>query len=251
MKERRQNGHTRYTPEAFLLWVFLISLILKIIHSVAIARLPLYQLAIDPSILALSLGSVVFLAAAHWKRLSAAKGIFLLAVFPPAMCGDPCSGYGLGFFACGVAMLYSGGHLKRYRVAKLIALSLFLFCTEVWIISANLSKTLSLTVLALALLHSIFTASFTLFLFLVHLNQTDLLHRDKKPSLSLSGRGLSVAEAYYVKAMADGETAKEIANKSFVSESTVRNTLSRVYRKLEVSDKASLMILLSKYDVVD
>lgn len=73
----------------------------------------------------------------------------------------------------------------------------------------------------------------------------------ERPVLSLSRRGLTKAESAYVLSILRGQSVKETAHQAGVSESTVRNTLSRVYRKLGVSNMVSLMSLTGKEDVVE
>lgn len=70
--------------------------------------------------------------------------------------------------------------------------------------------------------------------------------RDK---LSLSAKGLSATEIAYAMALLSGKNVKEIAFEHDVSESTVRNSLARVYGKLGVSSMFSFMSLASRYDI--
>jgi DNA-binding CsgD family transcriptional regulator len=68
-----------------------------------------------------------------------------------------------------------------------------------------------------------------------------------QPVLSLSGQGLSRVEAAYVRSILQGHSVKETAHEAGVSDSTVRNTLARVYRKLGVG----LMALAGRMEIVE
>ncbi|MDH7484475.1 MAG: LuxR C-terminal-related transcriptional regulator, partial [Spirochaetales bacterium] len=69
--------------------------------------------------------------------------------------------------------------------------------------------------------------------------------------LSLSEFHLAKTELLYLKALLQRLSVKEIAALYGVSDSTVRNTLARVYRKFEVPDMAALLAKLSEFDIID
>lgn len=71
-----------------------------------------------------------------------------------------------------------------------------------------------------------------------------------KPRLILSEKGLSSTETAYSLAALAGKSVKEIAGEYDVSESTVRNSLARVYGKLEVPNMAGFVALASKHEIV-
>ena len=71
-----------------------------------------------------------------------------------------------------------------------------------------------------------------------------------KALLSLGAKGLSEAEQLHILATIGGKSVKETAFEFGITESTVRNTLARAYKKLGVSGKAGLAALAEKYDVV-
>jgi len=72
----------------------------------------------------------------------------------------------------------------------------------------------------------------------------------EKPKLLLSEKGLSATEIAYSTALLSGRSVKEIAFEYDVSESTVRNSLSRAYAKIEVPSMAAFLSLASKYEVL-
>ena len=80
--------------------------------------------------------------------------------------------------------------------------------------------------------------------------QTRLDLQKGKALLSLGAKGLSEAEQLHILATIGGKSVKETAFEFGVTESTVRNTLARAYKKLGISGKAGLAALAEKYDVV-
>lgn len=107
----------------------------------------------------------------------------------------------------------------------------------------------------IVLIYSVFGLLFLVSFILMAIGdrkKEDPLHAGKeRPILSLSGRGLSRVEAAYVASILQGRSVKETAHEAGVSESTVRNTLARVYKKLGVSNMVGLMALAGKVDIVE
>jgi len=73
--------------------------------------------------------------------------------------------------------------------------------------------------------------------------------KEDRERLSLSEKGLSATEIAYAMALIGGTSVKGIAFKHEVSESTVRNSLARIYVKLGVSSMAAFMSLASRCDI--
>jgi DNA-binding CsgD family transcriptional regulator len=67
--------------------------------------------------------------------------------------------------------------------------------------------------------------------------------------ISLSEKGITSAGVAYAMALLAGKSVKEIAFEHDVTESTVRNSLARVYVKLGVSSMPTFMSLASRYDI--
>ena len=74
-------------------------------------------------------------------------------------------------------------------------------------------------------------------------NEKSLLGREiLKDKLELTARETDVA-----KALAEGMTNKEIADKLYLTQGTVKNYLSDIYLKMGTSDRAKAVLLLKKY----
>jgi DNA-binding CsgD family transcriptional regulator len=74
--------------------------------------------------------------------------------------------------------------------------------------------------------------------------------REPKARLSLGALGLSESEQLNILCAIGGKSVKETAAEFGVSESTVRNTLARAYKKLKVTGKTGLATLAEKYDII-
>jgi DNA-binding CsgD family transcriptional regulator len=76
-----------------------------------------------------------------------------------------------------------------------------------------------------------------------------LFIKEARDRISLSEKGLSATEIAYATEMLGGKSVKEIAFRHDVSESTVRNSLARVYGKLGVTSMSAFVSLGSQYDI--
>lgn len=174
-----------------------------------------------------------------------AQPIIMFVLTPLPLMGSHDSFYGLGFFAVGVIVLFRLGFYDRHRVVKLISSMAYLFACEIFAVLRTGDS------IYYALTPLFFMTCFLLFFVLTFQEKLSIYLREPKPLFSLKGRGLSAAECIYVKAVALGKMPKEIAFECNVSESTVRNSLSRSYRKLSIDDKSAIMTLAEKYDIVE
>ena len=66
-------------------------------------------------------------------------------------------------------------------------------------------------------------------------------------NVNLSIFGLTEREAELVSLVAEGLNNKEIASRLFLSEGTVRNTITTILEKLELRDRTQLAIFYFKY----
>lgn len=78
---------------------------------------------------------------------------------------------------------------------------------------------------------------------------TGLLREDISPAplnTKLTNAGLTAAELQVVHFIADGMSNKEIAQKLFLSEGTIKNYVTEILHKLEVRDRTQIAILYWK-----
>jgi DNA-binding CsgD family transcriptional regulator len=72
---------------------------------------------------------------------------------------------------------------------------------------------------------------------------------EERPVIVLSEHGLTRMQTAYVMSLLGGASIKEIACEAGVSDSTVRNTLAKVYKKLGVHNMVGLMQLAGKAEI--
>jgi DNA-binding CsgD family transcriptional regulator len=173
------------------------------------------------------------------KHFLIVSALILLGLFPPALTATEQSMYGYGCFTVGIVILEMSVALERHRTAKLFLLAAYLFLGSFFAVGFTWA----------AFSRALFTALLVVGLRFAAWYMEKAARSAAKPRLSLHERGLSPAEAAYVRAAATGVSYKEIASDAKVSESTVRNTLARAYRKLGVADKAALVALIDAHDV--
>ncbi len=189
---------------------------------------------------------VPLLASSGYVRILVwAQPIIMLALTPLPFLTATDSFYGLGFFVMGIILLFRLGFYEHHRVPKfIISLAYLLGCELYAVIGSG-------KVISYAFTPIFFICCFLLFLYLAFQEKLAVYLHEPKPLLSLKSKGLSGAECIYVKAIAVGQSTKEIAIDYSVSESTVRNTLSRAYHKLEIEDKTGIIALKEQYEIVD
>ncbi|MEI6873940.1 MAG: helix-turn-helix transcriptional regulator [Spirochaetota bacterium] len=99
------------------------------------------------------------------------------------------------------------------------------------------------------------SAIFSFIAFIAHMlprrrNAGDAFIEREQERLSLSARGLTEAEIRCILAVLSGKSIKEIASDFGIQPSTVRNTLSHAYPKLEVKTLVELFALGGRYHIV-
>lgn len=153
--------------------------------------------------------------------------------------------YGFGLFTVGVVLLFLDGFFSTRRILKPVLL--FVFLIAVIVVSAivgggNIKGAVSVI---------FFIMVFFAFLLIAFQQRVIVYLKADKPLLSLTAKGLHPMERAYTLTLLKGKSLKEIAFKYQVSESTVRNALSRTYRKLGIRDKSELLVLAEKYQIKD
>jgi DNA-binding CsgD family transcriptional regulator len=170
--------------------------------------------------------------------------IFLISS-PLTIIQDAANLYGLGFFIMGILLLERSGFFYRHRLLKAAIVVLYLLAIE--IIAAAVSK----RPLVDAAAPTFFIVSFGLFLWFLYKDRLVVILKEPKQAISLSGKGLSPAECSYVMEAVRGKSPKEIAAEFELSESTIRNTLFRAYKKLGIEDKAGLAVFAERYEILE
>jgi Response regulator containing a CheY-like receiver domain and an HTH DNA-binding domain len=192
----------------------------------------------------LLIGGIMF-ASAYIPILAWLQPIACFVATAVTLPGDVNSFYSVGFFVCGVLLLYKLDFFERKRVPKIAIIALYFVIVEVF---AGLKSGLSLYY---SFTPVIFTAAFVTFLFIAFKDRMVVYLKEPKAKLSLATKDLAEAESAYILDLIAGKSFKEIAFENSVSESTVRNTLARAYKKLGISGKTELAALAEKYEITE
>jgi DNA-binding CsgD family transcriptional regulator len=189
--------------------------------------------------------SGLFLASALVAKLRWLQPALALGLAPLAIIPEPESVFGLGFFILGALLLERAGFMKKRQVLTAGLLTAYLIVLEVasvFYAKHPVSQAVTITFFILA---------FALFLWYLYKDKLVIVIKEPKPSVSLAEKGLAPAERLYTMALIKGRSPKEIAADFGVSISTVRTTLVRAYRKLEVEDAFELLALSITHEVVE
>ncbi|GAB1432882.1 hypothetical protein MASR2M29_15070 [Spirochaetota bacterium] len=189
--------------------------------------------------------TVLFLLSSISIRLKWLQVSVFIIMTPIAIIRDPKAIYGLGFFAMAILLLVRYGFYDKNRVFKIILSSSYLILTEFLAVFFSRESLFS------AIAPSYYISGFIYFLFLIYKEKLVVYLRKPKPLLSLKEKGLSSAERSFVLLVLSGKTQKEIAIEFELSESTIRNTLARAYKKLGVVDMVSLAILGERNEITE
>jgi DNA-binding CsgD family transcriptional regulator len=188
----------------------------------------------------------LMLLSAYIPFLAWVQPIIFLSLTPfPLMTEGPNSFFGLGFFAIGILLLFKLDFFDKHRAVKLSGCVVYLTAIEVF---ENLRLG---SQLYFALTPVLFILAFLVFLYLTFRDKIFVYLKEPKPKFSLESKGLSEAEVAYVLHILAGKSIKDASFEFGVSESTVRNTLARSYKKLGVANKPGLFALVQKFDVVN
>jgi len=233
-----------YTKTGLLFSLMFLVYTLLSVLSLKLAN-PKPSMPPSPAIILMGVCSVLFLITALFKSLHWCQPVLLLIITPFPMTTDSHSMLSLGFFIAGEILLFQQGFFNRRRVAKYsITISYFYLCEALMGITAgnNLFAIIS---------PILFLTSFLGFLMIVFGERWIVYLKEPKPVLSLASMNLTRMETAYLRSLTQGHSIKEIAIDDGVKESTVRNTLARVYRKFKVPDKAALLAKCENYRIED
>jgi len=194
------------------------------------------------------------IAAAGLFFLSAAKSplrwiqpaIFLILA-PIPIIQQPENIFGLGFYIMGVLLTERAGFFLKHRAVKMVVMIAYLLVVEIVAVIASTAK----NPIQDALYPTFYIIAFGLFLWFLYKDRLVVFLKEPKPKLSLAGKGISPAERTFVLETLKGRSQKEIAVDFDLSESTIRNTLARSYKKLGVEDRVGLAVLGERFEVVE
>jgi DNA-binding CsgD family transcriptional regulator len=213
-------------------------LIFNKVHSPFLSPLPISIAILLPC-------TALFIFSALYEKLAWIQPIILLILSPMAMTQSNVSMYSLGFFIAAEILLFRLGFFETKKVNKFVITVTYFYLCEILI---GLTMKADITAILYPLL---FITVFLFFLMVVYGDSWIVYLKEPKPSISLSSLSLTKMELVYLRALLEGASIKAIAIDRRVKESTVRNTLVRVYRKFGVPDKASLLTKCESYELID
>lgn len=245
------GGHPRSIDQAlkktgvFFGSIFMLGSVYSAVLCITIQKLTLAATLLSPSFLLTFIVAMLFFMTVVWTTVKWIQPLIFLAISPYSISTDTTSFFGLGFFVIGVALLFRMGFFEKRRILRLI------LCFAVFVISEFAATFNPNNRVTDALCSVFFMIAFLVFLYLAFQEKLAVYLKEPKRELSLKDKGLATTERAYTLAFASGRTTKEIAFDFGVSESTVRNTLARSYKKLGVEDKAGLSALAERYRLID
>ena len=240
------EAHPLKRTGIFFISAFSLGILLNVIKQIVSFENSFVGALPNPTIVSLYVCLAILILSTVRKRFAILQPALLLLVSALPIIQDPYNVYGLGLFISGALLLYKGGYLERKRLLKVVLLLAYLLGLEVFTIIDQGKKAFPIS-----LTPTFFVFAFLTFLYMIFQEQVIVYLKEKKPILSLSEKGLSAAEANYVRGSARGLSQKEIAAEFDVSDSTVRNTLANAYKKLGVTDKTDMAKLLATHDLAD
>ena len=194
----------------------------------------------------LATSGLLFAISALHGSLTWLQPFILLIMTPFAITRHGASSmFGLGAFIAAEILLYRLGFFGRHKFLKFLVTIAYFYSCEIFI---GLLSGVGLIPIILPIL---FMTSFLIFLMIIYGGKWVVYLKVPKPPLSLSTKNLTRKELEYLKALLRGHSIKVIAIDDGVTESTVRNTMARVYRKFEVRDKSALMAKCENYSIME
>ncbi|MFH2115830.1 MAG: LuxR C-terminal-related transcriptional regulator, partial [Spirochaetota bacterium] len=188
-----------------------------------------------PTNLAQLLAALLFYLSSRSPKLYWIQPAVFLAIAPLPFIASHDNFYGIAFFVLAVLLLFKIGFFNSRRIPKVIGLVLYLYLVQLGIAMIVGRPFRS------ALTAVFFVTIFLVILYILYQEEIIIYLKEPKPVLDLKEKRLSETEYLYLIDLQSGKSLKEIAFDHDVSESTVRNTLARVYKKLAVKDKSELM----------
>lgn len=224
--------------------VFLCGYLVNVFSS-TMRDLPFNKVFFSPNQSLTLVAISLFMLSALVDRLRWIQPALFLVLTPFSIVDNVRTIYGLGFFIMSVLLLERANFFSRHRLAKIIILIIYLLCIEV------VGVLYGGEAFNDAIGASFFMIAFAVFLWFLYKDRLVVILKEPKPRLSLAEKGLSLGEQSFVKLTIAGKSQKELAFDFELSESTVRNTLSRAYKKLGVDDRIGLAVLSERFQIED
>lgn len=197
------------------------------------------------NLISLGVLALLFLLSISRKKLAFIQPIILLVMTPMPMMVSWASMFSLGHFLGSCILLDRMGFFRSGHIAKSVLLvGYYLVCETLLGLSIKAHP-------AEILLPVAFVIVAVIFLFRISRERLVIYRETPKPELSLARLGITKKEAEYLRGFLTGSSIKEVASDKGVSESTVRNTMSRIYRKFGVPDKSGLLAKCENFSIVD
>jgi len=200
-----------------------------------------------PTQLSLIVAAGLFFLSASKSPLRWIQPAIFLLLAPIPIIQQPENIYGLGFYIMGILLTERAGFFLKHRAIKIFVMIGYLLMIEIVAVIVLNTKNPIQDVLA----PTFYIIAFGLFLWVLYRNQLVVIMREPRPKLSLTEKGISPAERTFVLETLKGKSQKEIAVDFDLSESTIRNTLARSYKKLGVEDRVGLAVLGERFEVVE
>lgn len=188
--------------------------------------------------------ALLFYLSTRSRKLYFIQPAIFLVIAPINFLDSHDSFYGLGFFVMAVLLLFKIGFFTRHRIPKFISLFVYLYGWELFAAFRSGRYT------ELSLTPVFFVTVFLLYLYILYKEKIIVYLNEPKPVLDLRAMGLSQTERLYIAALGNGRSFKEVALERGISESTIRNSLARAYKKLGVKNRAELTTLISQYTIL-
>jgi DNA-binding CsgD family transcriptional regulator len=229
----------------FFASIFVAGSVFVVVIELAVSRWSIAQTLASPSVYLTFAVALLFYLSAVRTRLAWIQPVIFLAIAPYSISTDSTSFFGLGLYAIALILLYRLGFYDSRRVLKIfLSFGYFALAEAASVIVRGSNLTYALGAI-------FFMTVFVVSVYLVFQEKLAVYLKEPKRELSLKEKGLATTERAYTLAFASGRSTKEVAFDFGVSESTVRNTLARSYKKLGVEDKAGLSALAERYRLVD
>lgn len=197
------------------------------------------------SFIILGIFTLLFLFSGFRHRWVFLQPVILLVLTPMPIAANRATMFSLGHFLAGCILLDRMDFFSTRRSTRsMLLVGYYLACETLIGLSMKLHP-------AQILLPAVFIIIAFIFFNTIAGSRTVIYKDMPKPELSLSGLGITKKEAEYLRCFLAGRSIKEIASEKAVTESTVRNTMSRIYRKFGVTDKAGLLAKCENFSIVD